>query len=258
MTHNPAYRRILTRMGYYAYQNGLIYNHLNQAGGWDEHLSRCRDFVKASIEKFRPETVTVLGSGWLLDVPLAEMSDKLNRIYLVDIIHPPEVIRQAGTMGNVVLVEADITGGVIEEVWNISRRHTVLNRLRSLGTVRIGEFTPDFEPGTVVSLNILTQLESQPLHWLRGRSRIPGEELTAFRRKIQEKHIDFLKRHNSVLITDFSEVVIGRSGQETSVRTLLADLPPGKLESEWTWNLDITGRENYNSLIAMKMIGLAW
>ena len=65
MTHSISYRRILNRMGYYDYQNGLIYNHLNQEGGWDSHLDHCRNFINRALDYYKPEKVTVLGSGWL-------------------------------------------------------------------------------------------------------------------------------------------------------------------------------------------------
>ena len=35
---------MLSKMGYYTYQNGLIYNHLNQEGGWDGHLATLQEF----------------------------------------------------------------------------------------------------------------------------------------------------------------------------------------------------------------------
>ena len=131
-------------MGYYAYQSGLIYNHLNQEGGWDGHLSSCRRFINRTLEYYNPGTVTVLGSGWLLDLPLAEMLEKSSKVYLVDIVHPPEVVKQAGDLENVVLVEQDITGGLIEEVWNKAGKISLFRKLKSLGSISIPDFSPDF------------------------------------------------------------------------------------------------------------------
>ena len=76
MTHTIAYRRMLGRMGYYNYQDGLIHHHINEEGGWEDHLSHCRDFILKAINLFRPEKVTVLGSGWLLDLPFAEIIEE--------------------------------------------------------------------------------------------------------------------------------------------------------------------------------------
>ena len=108
---------MLTRMGYYNYQNGLIYHHINQEGGWGNHEEQCRRLIIKALDFYKPEKVTVLGSGWLLDLPLAELIERTQKVCLVDIVHPPDVIRQAGYFKNVELIEQDVTGGLIEEVW---------------------------------------------------------------------------------------------------------------------------------------------
>ena len=201
--------------------------------------------------------VTVLGSGWLLDLPLAEMLEKTEKIYLVDIVHPPEVIKQAGNLQNVTIVEQDITGGLIEEVWNKTREFSLFIKLKSLKLLTIPEVTFDFDPGFVISLNILTQLESQLLDCLKKRSVVGEEEFMFFRKGIQEKHIDFLKKHRSVIITDYAEVVTKRSGEITTIPSLLAELPRGQFSEEWTWDFDMKGRENYNSRSVIKVVSVA-
>ena len=257
MTNSISYRRILNKMGYYAYQNGLIYSHLKQEGGWDSHLDRCRKFINRALEYYKPAKVTVLGSGWLLDLPLAEMLEKTGMVCLVDIIHPPEVIRQAGDIDKVILVEQDITGGLIEEIWEKTRKFSLFNKLKSLESISVPEFAPDFDPGFVISLNILTQLESRLLEWLKKRADIPDHELLGFRKGIQEKHIEFLSRHPSVLITDYTEIFTKKSGDISSIQTLLATLPHGLFCDEWTWDFDLKGNENYNSRSVMKVVSVA-
>jgi len=244
-------------MGYYAYQSGLIYNHLNQEGGWDGHLNSCRRFINRALEHYKPDTVTVLGSGWLLDLPLAEMLEKTSRVYLVDIVHPPEVVRQAGSLENVVLVEKDITGGLIEEVWNKTGKFSLFRKLKSLESITIPEFSLDFDPGFIISLNILTQLESQLLNCIKKRSAISEEEIFRFRKAIQEKHIDFLRKHKSLIITDYAEVIIKKSGESQTNPTLFTELPEGKFKEDWTWDFDLKGHENYNSRSIIKVVSVA-
>lgn len=258
MTHSVSYRRILNRMGYYAYQNGLIYNHLNQEGGWDSHLVHCRDFITRALDYYKPERVTVLGSGWLLDLPLAEMLEKTQTIYLVDIIHPPEVIRQAGTMKNVTLVELDITGGLIEGIWQKTGSFSLFKKKLSSEALAIPEFEPSFDPGMVISLNIMTQLEAQLIDWLKKKSNTKEEDLSHFKTGIQNSHINFLLKHRSVLITDYAEVVSKRSGETLTIRTLLADVPSARFTEEWTWNFDLRGRDFYNSRSVIKVMAAAF
>lgn len=210
-----------------------------------------------ALEYYKPEKVTVLGSGWLLDLPLAEMMEKTEKIYLVDIVHPPEVVQQAGDLGKIGIVEQDITGGLIETVWNKSRKFSFFNRMKSLESINIPEYVPDFDPGMVISLNILTQLESRLLEYLKKRSEISEDEFYRFRKGIQEKHIGFLKKHRSVLITDYAEVVTKNNGETTTVTSLIAELPKGKFSEEWTWDIDLKGHDYYNRGSVMKMVSVA-
>jgi hypothetical protein len=256
MTHSIEYRRILTRMGYYNYQNGLIYRHLNQEGGWNEHLEHCRNLIMRTIEHFNPEKVTILGSGWLLDLPLAEMIEKTSMVCLVDIVHPPDVISQIRDLKRVEMRELDVTGGLIEEVWKKTRKNSFLNRLKSLGNITISEYIPAEEPGLVISLNILTQLETLLVKYLKKRSDIREEEFNSFRSEIQKKHIDFLSKYKSLLITDYEELFIDRSGEQETIPTLFTDLPQGKLREEWTWDFDLKGADYYNRKCKMKVVGL--
>ena len=118
-------------MGYYNYQRGLIVHHLNEEGSWNSHLTNCRNFILKSLDFYKPSIITVLGSGWLLDLPLAEMNEMADEINLVDIIHPPEVKDQVADMKKIILREEDVSGGLISEVWNMVSHKTFLNKIRS-------------------------------------------------------------------------------------------------------------------------------
>lgn len=246
MTHSTSYRRILNRMGYYNYQRGLIFHHLNEEGGWNSHLTNCRNFILKAVDFYKPSKVTVLGSGWLLDLPLKEIIDTVTEINLVDIIHPPEVKEQVADLKKVILREEDISGGLIEEVWKKTGRKTFLNRLNSLEVIEITEYQPQFDTGMVISLNILTQLESLPLEFLKKRTRKNEESFLQFRREVQSKHISFLKKHKSVLITDLSEIVTESSGNVREIKSVLVDLPENKFREEWTWDFDLKKSDYYN------------
>jgi hypothetical protein len=253
MAHSISYRRILHKMDYYNYQRGLIYRHLDQEGSWNTHLQNCRSFILKSIDYYKPSVVTVLGSGWLLDLPLSEMADRLSEINLVDIVHPPEVKSQISEMKNVVLREEDISGGLISEVWQKAGRRTFLNKLRSLDEIKIPVYQPRFEPGMIVSLNIFTQLESLPIELLKRKAIFNEESFLNFRKVIQQNHINFLKKYKSVLITDLSEVVTESSGKVYEINSILTDLPEGKLKDEWTWYFDLRNSDYYRKKSVFKV-----
>ena len=256
MTHSLSYRRLLTRLGYYNYQNGLIYRLINQENGWESHLENCRRIILKALDMYKPEKVTVLGSGWLLDLPFAELVERTSKICLVDIVHPPDVIRQVEAFRNVELIEQDITGGLIEEIWNKRGKYSFFTKLHSLEDIFVPEYKQDDDPGMIISLNILTQLESLLIRFVNKRSKIREEEINVFRTEIQRKHIDFLMKHKSVLISDYAEVITNRLGSIKTIPTLLADLPPHQFKEEWTWKFDQTGADLYNSKSQFKVFGL--
>jgi hypothetical protein len=226
MTYSQPYRRILHKMGYYDYQQGLIFRHLAQENGWNSHLEKCRSFILKVYDIIKPDRITVLGSGWLLELPLAELAERTDRIYLIDIIHPPEVREQVKKLKNVELREEDISGGLINEVWKKTSNHTFLNKLKTLQEIKIPEYSLT-NPGLVISLNIITQLESLPAKLLSKKARITDEEFFSFRKKIQDNHLKFLKKFNSVLITDACEIITARDGNSSADQTLIAYIPEG-------------------------------
>jgi hypothetical protein len=249
---------MLTRMGYYAYQNGLIFRHMNQDGGWDGHLERCREFILKAVDLFKPVHVTVIGSGWLLDFPLVELSEKLECVTLLDVIHPPDVREQTAKLDNVELVEADATGGLIAAVYEKTGRLSLLKRKKVLTDLVVPEFKPDRDPGMVISLNVLTQLEARILDYLGKKADVNEGDILKLREEIQIRHLDFLRKHRSVLITDYAEVITGKRGGTETVKTLLADLPEAVIKEEWIWNFDLHGSDYYTNRSTIKVLAIAF
>jgi len=245
-------------MGYYDYQSELIYRRLSQGDEWDSHLAKCRGFIKKAIQHFNPSHITVIGSGWLLDLPIAELIEEYFRVTLIDIIHPPDVKEQTSGVGNIELVEIDATGGLIEEVWKKTGALPLLRRSTSLSDIVIPEFEAVGDPGMLISLNILTQLEVRILEFIKKRIKATEEELLKFRTTIQEKHINYLKKHDSVLITDYAELVTSKNGETNTVATLLTSLPDSRLRDEWIWNFDLHGSDYYSNRSVMKVVAITF
>ncbi len=238
MVRDAGYRRILYRMGYYEYQQGLVFRHLNQEGGWDLHLGNCRDFILRSVMSRQPAILTVLGSGWLLDLPLGELAAMTQKIYLVDIIHPPMIREKIENLGNIELMEEDVTGGLIKEVWETCRGTSVFRKKTEKSDITVPDYEPVYEQGMVVSLNLLTQLEALPCRFLERHALMSHDDLTALKSEIQQSHLSFLLKRDSVLITDTCEVETDSGGRMTTIPSLLTGLPSGKINSEWEWDFD--------------------
>ena len=250
---NESYKRILNRLGYYDYQYGLVFRHLKQDSGWDSHLEKCRSFILKAAETINPLKITVLGSGWLLDLPLVELLETVQSITLIDIVHPPEVINQVSELGNVSLVEEDLTGGLILRVWEEAHKAGTFRKLKTLGNIEIPAYTFKEDPGLVISLNIMSQLHVLPVRYLKRKSATGEEEFTEFIRSVQQKHLDLLSRHRSVLITDTAEIFVYRSGLREDEKSVLIGLPVGTTSEEWTWDFDLKGSDFNEKRSVMKV-----
>jgi len=81
------------------------------ADAWTPHIRECRNFiVKAADLCERQNLVVVVGSGLLLEVPLKALSERFERVELVDIFHMPQVRTEAKKYFNVRLLTGDVTG----------------------------------------------------------------------------------------------------------------------------------------------------
>ncbi len=253
MAGSESEKRMLTKLGYYDYQQGLIFRHLNQKNGWDSHLEKCRNFILKAVEYYKPEKVTVMGSGWLLDLPLTELLDSVKSVTLIDIVHPPAVVSQVSELKDVRLLEADVTGGLIERVWEKARTINLFSKMKTIMDIDIPEYRFDEDPGVLISLNILSQLHVLPVRYLKTKSSAGNDEYAWLIRSIQQSHLDLLGKYDSVVITDTAEVFTWRSGAVTEEKSVFVRIPDGKYREEWTWDFDLRGNDFNEKRSVMKV-----
>lgn len=242
-------RKVLKGMGYLSDQQGIINRYLSEQGGWDSHLLRCRQYIREAVERIMPESITLLGSGWLLDIPLEELSELNIPVTLVDIEHPVQIRRKAGKFNNVNLVNADITGGLAEIIWNLKRE-----KIESLSDIEVPFFEPPADSGLFVSANLLTQLDTLITEFLVNGTSLSNEEYRSFRKKIQENHITFLKSRSSVLITDYREEIYRDDEKTGESELLFTSLPEGKNSEYWDWDFDTRGLYYSGKRVIFKVI----
>lgn len=246
-------RRILKKMGYLADQEGIISRYLREQGGWDSHLLRCRKYITDRVKELEIKEITILGSGWLLDVPLEELAEFCSRITLIDINHPRQIRRKVKQLKNVRLLEDDITGGLVNNIWQICRA-----RPDSLDSIEIPLYSFDFDPGTLISLNILTQTDTLLNDYLLKKTNIDPIEHRRFRKRVQESHLNLLKSCSHILITDFEEKIIDiDTGSVLETRPLLfTSLPEGKNKEEWQWVFDSSGEYYRRKRVSFKVMAI--
>ena len=62
--------RVLRKFGFKKDQNGIINRYLREKGSWKTHLSNTKKFITDFTKNKAKNSCVVLGSGWLLDVPI--------------------------------------------------------------------------------------------------------------------------------------------------------------------------------------------
>ena len=233
-------RKILKKMSFLSDQKGIVRRYKREKNNWDSHLENSKNFILKSIENKSRNSIAILGSGWCLDLPLEEISRKFKSVFLIDIFHPSEIEKLAKKLENITLIEADITNGMIERIFNFvqenkKKKSNELNfdNLLQIPQIQLNEF--DF----VVSLNILNQLDILLLDYLKEYFKIEDKKLAEIRKYIQDYHIEILPKSKSCLIADYEEVLIDKKQQIFKINSsLFTQKIDVKNAQKWVWNFD--------------------
>lgn len=234
----------LREMGFVRELWGIRGRYLQFREQWDDHCRRARAVVLDAAGRCRRRrTAVVLGSGWLHDVPVAELASNFDKVILVDLMHPFSVRWFLGRYRNVEAREADVST-VLEETWQaVERREAVLPVSRP--DLFVGEEGVDL----VVSLNILSQLPCMPSWYLKKHGGFGEGQVRAFERQIVEAHIDYLGRLPGVvcLIGDVEIITRTPTRAEVARRSTLYGASLPWRGEEWEWALvPRSAREPYH------------
>jgi len=201
---------------------------------WQPHLDNTRRFVLASGQKCRDRgTVVILGSGLLLDVPLAELSGMFREVVLMDVVCLPEVRKRIRAYRNVTFREYDATTLAERLYQNGLRGVMALPEPGSLAA-------PYEDAGLVVSLNILSQLWVVPRAFVgRNLRGILPEQAGDWCSRIVEAHCAMLRTLASdvCLVADHAFVTRDRGGNVISRGSTVYDLALRAPDASWTWNI---------------------
>lgn len=229
----------LREMGYLREMVGIRRRWARYHAAWQAHCEQSRRLILAAADRCgQRRRAVVLGSGWLHDVPLAELSGRFDEVVLVDLFHPLACRLSARRYANVRMLAADVTG-TIEEVWQ-----AVETRGRPLPPPCHTLFRDDSSLDLTVSLNLLSQLPCMPERYLRESGRFPEAEIGAFSRSLVRAHLDYLPALPGVvaLITDHQLTRVNRAGKVLDRKTTLYGVDLPWVDRSWTWTLVPPGR----------------
>lgn len=225
--------RAARRLGYLREVLGIKRAFAWWGPAWEPHFARTRETIlQASARCARRRVAVILGSGWLHDVPLADLARDFAEVRLVDVIHPLPVRRRVRRLRNVRLVHHDITG-TTDAVYRVADDGTV-----PLPVSQPTLYRDDAEVDLVASVNILSQLAYLHVEHLLGRPH-GRAEVFAYARQVIRAHLDYLVALPGVkaIIADVSRLTLDRAGQLVEeVSTLYGEPFPWRGES-WLWRL---------------------
>ncbi len=251
------FHRILRRMHYISDQSGICNRYNREMENWISHLEKTKQYIISYLSDHHFHTLTVLGSGWLLDLPLEFLCQKMQKTLLYDVFHPPQIRQKLKKYSCFELFTADITGGLIASVYEAVCLYEKRKRKTEIDDLEFAGFKPVEETDCYISLNILNQLDMLIIDYLAEKQIYAQEELQILRTRIQQNHLKALPKNKSCLITDFEELIYGREAVPVTTKNLLhTTLPEGKNIQTWEWLFDTDGSYNKGCNTIFKVIAM--
>ena len=251
-------RHIIRRMGFVRDQEGIMNRYLREHSGWEVHLKRTRSFIETSFSQGSVGSVAILGSGWLLDVPLENLTRRFDRVFLADIHHPPQIRRKVRDLKQVELVTADLSGGAVHQLWELHRQKKLHTNASWPGDITLEPPLAHLETDAYVSVNLLNQLDIMLCDFLRRHGYFKLAAPDGFRKMIQSFHLEWITRKPGCLITDTTEFNLDREGNESARGLLYTELPSGFRSEQWDWEFDTMKTYRPGNRTRMRVRAVEW
>lgn len=251
--------KVLREMKIISDQKGIMERYLSEAEGWREHLARTRAFILDTVAGMTGASVVVCGSGWLLDLPLKELAEKCGQLYLADIHHPVPVKRRIREFPSCRLLHVDLTGGAILGAYRYVRALKGLQDRPPLSSIPVSRPDLGVHPDLYISLNILNQMDILLVDYLERFCQPAAGEISGFRKRIQQNHLDLISSARTCLISDTEEILLDKRDAETDRKALIhIDLPESERSGTWSWDFDTSGTYNRGRKTRMLVRALSY
>lgn len=220
---------------------------------WQPHLDAARRFILSMLEsRSTKNKAVILGSGLLLDVPLAELSALFRTVLLKDVICLPEIRRELKNYPNVTFTEHDVTG-VAGSLYR-NNLHS-LSELPEPATARPAD---EQDADLVVSLNILSQLWVLPRAYASRLRGIGPEQADEWCARITEAHYASLRAliRPVCLVADHAFIKRDGNGTIISRGSTVGGLELPAPDQSWIWNIAPLSKESPD--LSKELIVGAW
>ncbi len=224
--------------GYVTDQNGIMTRYRREQANWEPHLTKCHQTIETFVTHTQAQNIAILGSGWLLDIPLEALVAKGCHITLYDICHPAVVLHKYKNTPNVHFAKCDLTGGTVQLAVNAT---TFPNFCTLLTQVPQPFNTAEYD--AIISVNLLNQLDILLCDYLKDKFSVTQDKLSAIRQTIQQNHVTWLKAGKALIITDVTELSITIRNKIAQTNPLVfAHFDGYKKLDHWTWLFDTNQR----------------
>ena len=236
------------KMGYLKELIAIQHRHRRCQAAWAEHLTRCQNLIARGAENCpRKGLAVVLGSGLLLDIPLALLAKMFDHVILVDVCHLRSIRQTVQKYSNVQLHEADISGCVIP----------LMNWLSSnqKGQLPAPEINANLltQADYVLSSNLLAQLPLTPLAYLEKHA--TGADincLRSFGRSVIDHHLSMLQSLDCPVCLISETLQLITDGSQTLEKTdPLYGTPLNYKGEEWWW--EVAPKPEISPAIAIRL-----
>lgn len=218
--------------GYIAEAVAIPQRYRRCKSAWQPHLERSKhSIISLAKQCTTKNTALILGSGHLLDVPLAFLSEHFAKVILVDIAPIPAIEKHCRSYENVYLETHDVT-----EYVDTCFTEDVPNGL--LIAPAPSRYLSDDTISMVVSLNLLSQIPLPFSRYLLKKKTDEHTILTLCQQLIQQ-HLHYIKHFNTpyCLITDMEHHLYDQSGQCMDVTDALYGIEMPEPNQTWIWDI---------------------
>jgi hypothetical protein len=197
---------------------------------WATHRTSCKQFITAELKNASHfDSVLVLGSGPLHEIPIELLAKTFKRVVLVDIVHLKSIKKSVAYLKNVEFIEHEITE--VEEALRINKQ--LKNKVPT-------KFL-DQDWGLVLSVNVMSQL---PLHFAtfigkKLKNNFSFTEIEKFLKEITKNHLAYLHsfKSNVILITDTQTFYYDKNEFIIQTDNNYEHLSLPEPIEEWNWNV---------------------
>jgi hypothetical protein len=243
----------LRAMGYLRELLGIRDRYRRCRAAWDPHLERTKNVLRQAAARCeRRRKAVILGSGFLLDLPLDELAAAFGEVVLVDLVHPLAVRRRVRRLANVRLLAADVSG--VAEAAFAAAAVPGEPLPRAAPDLFVGD--PDVD--LLASVNLLSQLPYLPADYLLRTGRHTPGAVADFARAVVVAHLDYLRRFDCpvAVVADLERLTLDRAGRVVERRTALRGVEFPWAGEEWVWELAPRGETDPDRSYCRRVVGV--